>query len=116
MPKMSAERIRKRAISGGSKPGIEFLISKEAAQQVADRLGTYLEEHGYRPRASKPLVRVKPSILHEGTWRVEFWNGLRLPSRMPGGASANKLREDFARQALESVLNPDDLVKSWPLS
>lgn len=116
MPKMSAEKIRKRAVSGGSRPGIEFLISEKVANEVAARLRDYLEKHGFRPRNNNPPVRVKPSILHEGTWRVEFYNGLRLPSRMQGGESRNKRRDTFAREALESAFTANDLVKSWPLN
>src|SRR6266496_5791852 len=106
--KLNAERIKKRAISGGARSGIDFLVSEEVAKAVADRLRAYLKEQGYNPPNKKEVVRVKPSTLYEGTWRVEFWRGLNLPNR-ERFASANKQRADFARKALESVFRPEDL-------
>ena len=109
MTTIDGEMIQRRALTvGDSLSWVQFLKSQKVAEQVADRVWTYLVANGYGRLQREHTVRVKESERFPGTWMVRLT--LRSVARRIEGSRRDKMASEAA---LKGAYTVDDLVPSY---
>ncbi len=112
MTTLSSELIQERALQiGAGLSSLQFLRSQKVAEEVADRVWTYLVSNGYGRLQREHTVRVKESERFPGTWMVRLT--LRSGIRRPGAAEGYRRDEMAAEAAFKGAYAVGDLVSSY---